>query len=228
MQGDGEDRRTALGDAAQAILKGAGAFYQDDHVVLTSGRHSAVYVNHDPLFENRIVSDLSQLAGLLACMIIEVVKPEKIPTLVGPMTGGWHLSHWTGHHYRVVCDTAPSIPAEKGENGTFFFKEPKDLVLLEGASCLIIDDVLTTGKSARATKDAIEAAGGIVDGLLVVCDRSGKTAAELGLPNVWSLFSLTAETWEEKDCPMCLAGKRVNMVVGHGAEFMLKMAQRKP
>jgi orotate phosphoribosyltransferase len=226
MQPEQAGRREALGDAAKVILASVGAFYDNDHVVLTSGRHSAAYVNHDPLFLDRHTAELSQLAGLLASLIIEVVRPERIPgALVGPMTGGWHLSHWTGHHYRLLKDSAPSVCAEKGENGTFRF-EPRDRLILEGTRCLIIDDVLTTGKSARATKVAIEEAGGIVDGLLVVCDRSGRPAHELGFPNVWSLFSLEVPTYAEEECPLCKAGERVNTVVGHGAEFMLRKSQR--
>lgn len=211
---------------ARATLASVEAFTENDHVVLTSGKHSSAYVNHDPLFENGHTTELAEIGGLLAERLVTIGARYGIPgALVGPATGGAILAHEAGKQFRLICDTVPAIPAEKvGDEGKFWLSD-SDGDLVRGQRVVIIDDVLTTGKSARHTMLEIKRYGGIVIGLLVVCDRSGKTAEELGLPAVWSLFTLDAPVWAEEDCPLCMRGVRVNTVLGHGDKFMLKKAQ---
>jgi orotate phosphoribosyltransferase len=210
-----EEETRTRGDRARKILESVGAFYQNDHIILTSARHASAYVNHDPLFEKHHSPQLSVLAALLAEEIKETVAPMSSPiALVGPMTGGWHLAHWAGYHYHNASQTALAAPAEKDGHDGFVIEE-SFRASITGRLVLLVDDVLTTGKSAVAAQKAVESIGGTVIGLLVVCDRSGKSAAELGLPAVWSLFQLAVQSWEASDCPMCKAGKPINQKVGH-------------
>jgi orotate phosphoribosyltransferase len=74
----------------------------------------------------------------------------------------------------------------------------------EGERIVIVEDVVTTGKSTRETADAIAQHGGAVVGFGSILNRSGK-------PNPFdapyeSLLALNFETWSESDCPLCAKG----------------------
>ena len=73
-----------------------------------------------------------------------------------------------------------------------------------GEQVVVVEDVVTTGKSTRETMDALRAAGGEVVGVGAIVDRSGGEV-EFGVP-FHSLLSLPVETWEPESCPECAAG----------------------
>lgn len=217
-----EEGKKRPADQARSILGSVSAFFTEDHIVLTSGKHASAYVNHDPLFEHMNASLLSELASVLA----KAAEAHPAYTMgkmcvVGPETGGWHLGHWMTYHHNLGKSPAQqllAVCAYKQAQG-FFFNDDT-VQFLKGRSCLIVDDVLTTGKSVRATMQALTEVGATPAGVLVVCDRSGtEDHTSMGLPVTRSLFQLDAQSWEAKDCPMCKAGKPINQRVGHPEKF---------
>ena len=69
---------------------------------------------------------------------------------------------------------------------------------------VIVEDVVTTGKSTRETMAALGEKGGEVVGVGSVVDRSGGET-DFGVP-FHSLLSLHVESWDPADCPLCAAG----------------------
>jgi orotate phosphoribosyltransferase len=72
---------------------------------------------------------------------------------------------------------------------------------------VIIEDVVTTGKSTKETIDVAVEAGGTVVGAGSIIDRSGGHS-NLGVP-FQPLVTLTVATHDPADCPMCAAGQPV-------------------
>ena len=70
---------------------------------------------------------------------------------------------------------------------------------------MIVEDVVTTGKSTRETADVIEKQSGVVSGFASILNRSGKTNPFDGDP-FESLLALSFETYDESDCPLCAKG----------------------
>lgn len=70
---------------------------------------------------------------------------------------------------------------------------------------VIIEDVVTTGKSSLETAAAVEKGGGTVVGYAALLNRSGKERPFGETPFV-ALKSLAFETYAEKDCPLCQRG----------------------
>ncbi len=74
-----------------------------------------------------------------------------------------------------------------------------------GERVLIVEDVVTTGKSTRETADVVQKCGGVVAGFASILNRSGK-------PNPFapalyaSLLTLGLETYDEANCPLCKSG----------------------
>ncbi|MDZ4198919.1 MAG: orotate phosphoribosyltransferase, partial [Kiritimatiellia bacterium] len=56
----------------------------------------------------------------------------------------------------------------------------------------------------QETMDIVRAAGGIVQAVAVLVDRSGGQAS-FGVPCI-SLLRMTPQTWNPGDCPLCRTG----------------------
>jgi len=74
----------------------------------------------------------------------------------------------------------------------------------QGERVVIVEDVVTTGKSTMETADVVAKNGGLVFGFASILNRSGKDNP-FGKPYE-SLLSLGLETFEESACPLCKSG----------------------
>jgi orotate phosphoribosyltransferase len=74
----------------------------------------------------------------------------------------------------------------------------------EGEKVVIVEDVVTTGKSTRETADVVAQHGGVVIGFASILNRSGK-ANPFDAPYE-SLATLNLETYDPEACPLCAQG----------------------
>ena len=74
----------------------------------------------------------------------------------------------------------------------------------EGERVVIVEDVVTTGKSTRETADVIAQHGGAWSASRSILNRSGK-ANPFDAPYE-SLLALNLDTYEESACPLCASG----------------------
>jgi orotate phosphoribosyltransferase len=109
----------------------------------------------------------------------------------------------------------------------------KELVLkrgyerrLEGKRVLIVEDILTTGNSARHAVEAARKAGGVVDIVAAICNGGELTAEQLGVSHLVSLLNFKRNTFPGNNCPLCNSGIPINTTVGHGKEFLEKQASK--
>jgi orotate phosphoribosyltransferase len=78
----------------------------------------------------------------------------------------------------------------------------------EREKVVIVEDVVTTGKSTRETADVITRQGGQVIGFASILNRSGRDNP-FEAPYE-SLLSLALDTYAEADCPLCRDGITVD------------------
>ena len=69
---------------------------------------------------------------------------------------------------------------------------------------VIVEDVVTTGKSTRETADVVRGAGGRVVGYASILNRSGRENP-FDAPYA-NLLSMSLETYSETICPLCASG----------------------
>ena len=172
-----------------SLLRETGALLQG-HFRLSSGLHSSTYVQCALLLEHprNAVAIGEELASRARSM-----KPSKI---AAPALGGVIIG------YTVAQSLG--IP--------FIFTERKggDMTLRRGfrveadEPLLIVEDVVTTGKSTRETADVLARRGGKVVGFASILNRSGRQNP-FDAPYV-SLLSLDLEAYEEAHCPLCAQG----------------------
>ncbi len=94
---------------------------------------------------------------------------------------------------------------------------------VQGKRVLVVEDVLTTGGSAKHTVDAVRAAGGIVVGVGTLAKSKGIKPADVGVEKLKALMEVKRREYTEKTCAvtgMCAEMVPINTEFGHGAEFL--------
>jgi orotate phosphoribosyltransferase len=163
-----------------AILKG--------HFILTSGRHSDTY------FEKFRVLEQPQVLSTLCAQIAVAYEDQEIDYVAGPTTGGIIIAFEVGRQMNK-----PTVYVET-ENGVKTLRRGKTIPA--GAKVLIVDDVLTTGRSLFETRDAIQNAGGKVVAYAVLINRA---QGELDLKPMVSAYTVEATSYAEEELPDWLA-----------------------
>jgi orotate phosphoribosyltransferase len=166
---------------AEAILRG--------HFVLSSGLHSDTYLQCA-----RVMMDgarASRLCAELARRVEEKFGKSAFDLVVSPAMGGVIVGYELARHLNI-----PSIFCERVEGK---FQIRRGFSITPGDKILVVEDVVTTGKSSLETFDCIGEHGGKVVAEASLIDRSsGK--AELGVPLV-SLLSVSVPTYEAANLP---------------------------
>lgn len=196
-----------------AILKG--------HFVFTSGKHGSLYINKDAIYP------YTEFVSTLCKGIAEHFRNPNlygIKVVAAPAVGGVILSQWTAYWLsKLRGETILAVFAEKSEDGkTFIFKRGyADSIAKRGI--LVVEDVLTTGGSARKVVEAVRNLEGDVVGLGVLCNRGGITAEDVGnVPEIFALIDLDFESWDKADCPLCAQKVPINTEVGKSREFLAR------
>ena len=174
----------------EAIFKKSGAILEG-HFLLTSGLHSPIY------WEKFRVLQFPNYTQQLCHLISAHFARQKIEVVAGPTTGGIILAYEVARQLGVR-----GIFAEKEANDWRSFK--RGFGISPGERVLIVDDILTTGKSVHEVLSLVNEQGGVVIGVGVLVDRS-EQEHDFGVPLFSCLRSITP-TYKPQDCPLCAAG----------------------
>lgn len=170
--------------ASKALLEG--------HFLLSSGRHSGHYLQCARVLMNP--DRAARLALALANCLPREVRRE-IDKVVSPAMGGVIIGHEMGRALE-----RDALFVERPE-GTFEFR--RGFELDEGDKVLLVEDVVTTGKSSREAMEAIREAGGEVIAASALVDRSAGEV-DLGVP-FYPLVEINFPTYSEDELPPELA-----------------------
>jgi orotate phosphoribosyltransferase len=177
---------------ATQILERLGVI-QAGHFRLTSGRHSDRYMQCARLFEHP-----AEASGLCADLA-DLFRNAGIDLVAGPALGGIIMAFEVSRVLGVR-----NIFAER-EKGVMTLR--RGFNVLQGERVLVVEDVVTTGGSAREVADLLREHGAEIAGVGAIVDRSGGRV-EFGAP-FHPLVTLDAESWDETDCPLCREGRPI-------------------
>jgi orotate phosphoribosyltransferase len=164
------------------------------HFLLSSGRHSDVYLEKFDLLRNpRATEEVCR-------GFVERFAAENIDVVVGPTTGGVILAFETGRQLGVAA-----AYAERKSNGSAGRVLRRGTTFSPGTRVLVIDDILTTGGSVRETLAALEPHAVDVIAVAVLVDRSGGQMKFGDIP-LFALASQTVASWSADECPLCRQG----------------------
>lgn len=181
-----EDAVLAEFRASKALLEG--------HFLLSSGRHSAHYLQCARVLMNP--ERAARLATALAAKLPHDLR-RQIDKVVSPAMGGVVIGQEMGRALQV-----DAMFVERPE-GTFELR--RGFSLEPGDKVLMVEDVVTTGKSSREAIVAIEAAGGEVIAAAALVDRTAG-AVDLGVPFT-ALVALNFPTYDADTLPPELAAQ---------------------
>lgn len=172
----------ALLESTAALLNG--------HFRLSSGLHSPNYVQCARLLELPV--NASAVGAALAAKVREL-SPDRI---VAPALGGLIIG------YAVAEALALPMIFTERKDGTMTLR--RGFAIGDARRCVIVEDVVTTGKSTRETAAVVEAEGGQVVGYASILNRSGR---ENPFDNPYvSLLTMSLQTYSETECPLCARG----------------------
>ncbi len=165
----------------------AGAL-QKGHFILSSGLHSDTYLNKSivSMYPERTARLCKALAAKASAAIA-----GKIDYVISPAMGAIIYGYETARHLG-----APFMFLERVD-GAFFLR--RGFSIEPGARVLVVEDIVSTGLSAREAIAAVRDAGGEVLALACLVDRSAG-AAEIGAP-VIALAQLKVDAWPADDLP---------------------------
>ena len=213
-------------EAAEAILRG--------HFILSSGLHSDTYMQCARILMNPVRAEklCKALAEKVLATLNETPRSPKgelltaggstaregqaslqkspIDLVVAPAMGGVVVGYEMGRQLGVE-----TIFCER-ENGVFALR--RGFGIPEDARVLLVEDVVTTGKSSLETVACIEQHGGKVIAEASLVDRSGGESQKLPFPLI-SLLTIEVKTFESHAVPAHL---QMIEAVKPGSRFLKK------
>lgn len=164
------------------------------HFLLSSGRHSDVYLEKFDLLRNPGATER------VCTGFVDAFRHDRIDVVVGPTTGGILLAFETARQMDL-----PAAYAERVSDGSDRREIRRNTVFPDGARVLVVDDILTTGGSVRETLAALHAHPVEVVGIGVLVDRSGGEVEFDGVP-MTALAQQKVDAWLPEGCPLCREG----------------------
>ena len=148
-------------------FRAAGAWLEG-HFLLSSGLHSPAYFQCA-----RVMMDAKRGARLCRALAEKLRErlTRPVTLVVSPAMGGVIVGYEMGRQLKV-----PAVFLER-VRGKFTLR--RGFTLSRGDNCLVVEDIITTGGSAREIIAAVKEEGGRIVGTACLIDRSGG-AAKLG------------------------------------------------
>ncbi len=169
----------------------------DGHFILSSGLHSPKYLQCALALQDP--GDAGEYGREIAERLVRIGSdwvPVDIDTVASPAIGGLVIGFATAQALNVRF-----IWTER-ENGVMTLR--RGFTVNAGERILVVEDVITTGRSTRECIDALEKHGAKIIAAASIIDRSNG-AADVGVPRI-SLISLDVPSYKAEDCPLCADG----------------------
>jgi orotate phosphoribosyltransferase len=161
--------------------------YLTGHFLLSSGLHSPNYM------QCALVLQKPWVAEKLCKELAKKLKGHKIDAVIGPALGGMVVSYEMGRALKVR-----SIFAERVD-GSFMLR--RGFSVKKKERFLVVEDVITTGKSIYEVIALIEKLGARVEVVASMVDRSG--GAAIFAQDFLSLLKIQIKTYRPEECPLC-------------------------
>jgi orotate phosphoribosyltransferase len=186
-------------DELLAMFEAAGAI-RHGHFELSSGRHSATYV------QCALVLQYPRFAEKLGHALAALFSDAKIDVVVSPALGGVVIGQEVARALPATQDGigggVPALFVERDASGTMTMR--RGFTLKPDQHVLVVEDVWTTGGSTQEAIHVVEEMGGRVVAAGALIDRSG---GKIEFPvESNALIELLIESYEPDDCPLCRQG----------------------
>ena len=170
-----------------AVLRKTNALLEG-HFILSSGLHSSIYVQCAKLLSNP--SKANKICLSLSKKIKKKIK--KIDLILSPAMGGIIIGYEIGKLLKketIFCERV---------NGKFTLR--RGFIIKKGARVLIIEDVITTGKSSLECVKLIKKSKAKLIGFASIIDRSTKQSLKIKT-GITSHLKIEVPTYKSNKLP---------------------------
>ena len=171
------------------IFKDTGALLEG-HFILSSGKHSSKY------FQCAKVLQHPEYLTAFSIMIADQFEDQKPDVVISPAIGGIVLGTEVGA--QLGCRT---IFSER-KNGAMVIR--RGFNLEHDESVLIVEDVITTGKSSLECVKLINKSKGKLLGFASIIDRSNSKSLKIKRKKIISQIKINVPSFTKKNLPKSL------------------------
>ena len=171
------------------LLQETGAML-DGHFLLTSGKHSNVYIEKFRVLENpRALDDVCRAMA-------ETVQNQNVELVLGAAIGGILIAGGVGRHLAVKHIFSERVDGK--------MELRRGFSITKGQKIVIVEDIITTGGSVF---ELIQIANDYEAEIVHVVNLVDRSLGEVnfGVPTT-ALLTIPSESWELEDCPLCQQG----------------------
>ena len=178
------------------ILKKTDALLEG-HFVLSSGLHSSKYIQCAKLLS------YPHLADKICRSLANKIKNNfvKIDVILAPAMGGIIIGYEIGKLLKketIFCERV---------NGKFMLR--RGFTIQKGFNVLIIEDVITTGKSSLECVKLIKKSKAKLIGFASIIDRSTKKTLKIKRKKIISHLKINVPTYKKNNLPKNLASIKI-------------------
>ena len=174
-----------------AVLKRTNALLEG-HFVLSSGLHSPKYIQCAKLLSNP--KNSKKICVSLAKKIKKNFK--KIDLILSPAIGGIIIGYEIGkllNKETIFCERV---------NGRFSLR--RGFLIKKNSNVLIVEDVITTGKSSLECVNLIKKSKAKILGFACLIDRSNKKNLKIKNKKIISQVKIDVPTYKKNNLPIAL------------------------
>ena len=168
------------------LLQETGAML-DGHFLLTSGRHSNVYIEKFRILENpRALDDVCRAMS-------ETVQNQNVELVLGAAIGGILIAGGVGRYLDVKHIFSERVDGK--------MELRRGFSITKGQRIIIVEDIITTGGSVF---ELIQLAKDYEAEIFHVVNLVDRSSGEVNfeVPTT-ALLTIPSEIWEPEDCPLC-------------------------
>jgi orotate phosphoribosyltransferase len=178
------------------ILKKTNALLEG-HFVLSSGLHSSKYIQCAKLLS------YPHLAEKICKSLANKIKNnfDKIDVILAPAMGGIIIGYEIGKLLKketIFCERV---------NGKFMLR--RGFKIQKGFNVLIIEDVITTGKSSMECVKLIKKSKAKLVGFASIIDRSTKKSLKIKRKKIISHLKINVPTYKKNNLPKSLSSIKI-------------------
>ena len=175
-------------DEVLNLYRSAGALLEG-HFILSSGLHSRMYLQSALVFSDYKIGE--KLCINLSNLVKEKIDIHNVDLIVSPAMGGIIVGYELSRHLGLK-----NIFAER-KGGIFDIR--RGFEIIKGQKVLIVEDIVTTGKSSLECFKCVRDLGGEIVAEAALINRGGSNI-ELGVPLI-TLANLDIPNFNENNIP---------------------------